>query len=171
MATSPKRGRTIWERQITRRRDKCETQLDALLAGLIVQREEKRTGGKGVGCQCKILKRIGRLPRRRTRRLKFIGPLEKGREKWRERSRSSRHCLSASFRLLQIDSNSVPGCGNSGLTRLTRPRPSVSLPLPLLLWTPSPRHPLASLLALLAPPLPFPRPADPGRAPRAPPPP
>ena len=139
--------------------------------GWIVQREEKRTGGKGAGCQCKILKPIGRSPQRRRRRLKFIGPCEKGREKWRERSRSSRHCLTASFRLLQIDSNSTPGCGNSGLTGRTRPRPSVSLSLPLLLWTPRPRHPLASLLAFLAPPLPFPRPADPGCAPRAPPPP
>lgn len=34
-------------RQIRRGRDKCETQLDALLAGLIVQREEKRTEVKG----------------------------------------------------------------------------------------------------------------------------
>lgn len=95
------KGKNNLGRQITRRRDKCETQLDALLAGLIVPREEKRTGGKGAGCQCKILNRIGRSPQRR---LKFIGPFEKGREKWCERSRSSRHCLTASFRLLQIDS-------------------------------------------------------------------
>lgn len=48
----PQKGKEQSGKANHTRREKCrETQLDALLAGLIVWREEKRAGGKGAGRQ------------------------------------------------------------------------------------------------------------------------